>query len=91
MYPPLDLAQKQLNTLQLLGGVYYNLLGEYETGGLISRAWFEDPAIVEENGPLARFRARLAEIETVITTRNRQRDTPYPYLLPSLIPASINI
>ncbi len=91
MYPPLDLAQKQLNTLQLLGGVYYNLLGEYETGGVLSRAWFEDPAIVADDGPLARFRARLAEIETVITTRNRQRDTPYPYLLPSLIPASINI
>ncbi len=40
---------------------------------------------------IARLRQELAGIEETITARNRTRPRPYTYLLPSLVPNSINI
>ena len=51
-----------------------------------------EPEIVE--GALAVFQARLKEIEIQIARENRDlvtRSAPYVYLLPSKVPASINI
>ncbi|QLE83995.1 lipoxygenase [Shewanella sp. Scap07] len=89
---PLSLASKQLNFLHLLGGVYYRMLGHYQTNDFPYLDWFEDPKVSGEDGALSRFQQHLQEIEQQINQRNsQQRDIPYTHLLPSRIPMSINI
>ena len=56
-------------------------LGQYRTGQ------FADKRLTE---PLARFQKAVAEIGSVIQTRNQQR-RPYEFLLPAGVPQSINI
>lgn len=80
--PPLHQAQEQLELNYLLGQVYHTVLGEYQAG------WFKDKQV---QAPLRAFQKRLQEIEAAISTRNKTRPYPYPYLLPSKIPQSINI
>lgn len=80
MLPPLDQALTQLNIGTLLGSVHYTRLGEYDSG------YFTDPNIQHA---LARFQQALAAIETSVN--NNGLAQTYPYLLPSLIPQSINI
>jgi arachidonate 15-lipoxygenase len=80
MLPPLDQALTQLNVGTLLGSVHYTRLGEYDSG------YFTDPNIQRA---LTRFQQALAAIET--SMRNSGLAQTYPYLLPSLIPKSINI
>jgi len=83
--PSLSQAQKQIDTLYLLGSVYYTQLGQYS------------PSAFPENAQLQRalktFQANLQAAETTIKERNRQADRlmPYEFLLPSRIPQSINI
>ena len=91
LLPPIQLAQEQLQTLWLLGSVYYRPLGDYRTNHIPYSKWFEDPRITDDSGPLAAFQARLEAIETTIHARNRERAEPYEFLLPSRIPQSINI
>lgn len=91
LLPPIQLAQEQLQTLWLLGSIYYRPLGDYRTNHIPYLHWFEDSRITADGGPLARFQARLEAIETTIHARNRERAEPYEYLLPSKIPQSINI
>ncbi|MBI3231426.1 MAG: hypothetical protein HYZ45_15045, partial [Burkholderiales bacterium] len=89
LMPPIDIAMDQLNILYLLGSVYYRRLGEYKSNHFPYLTWFRDKKVDE---PLARFNAHLEEIEAQITKRNEEREpNPYPYLLPSQIPPSINI
>ncbi|WP_437729779.1 lipoxygenase family protein [Sorangium sp. So ce1335] len=83
--PPLEQALLQLNVMQLLGGVYYSRLGDYDRN--IPGTYFTDPRIRE---PLEAFQRALIEIEATIGKRNLQR-FPYIVLLPSQIPQSINI
>lgn len=83
--PPLALAQLQGALGQLLGGVHHTKLGHYDVP--IFRHFAHDARTDE---PLRAFRARLEEIERVITLRNQGR-APYEYMLPSKIPQSINI
>lgn len=78
--PPLDQALTQLNLGTLLGSVHYTQLGQYEAG------YFTDPKIA---AALGKFQAALAAIEAGMQ-KNGLAAT-YPYLLPSLIPQSINI
>jgi arachidonate 15-lipoxygenase len=80
MLPPLDQALTQLNVGTLLGSVHYTRLGEYESG------YFTDPNIQRA---LARFQEALASIE--MSMQSSGLTQTYPYLLPSLIPQSINI
>jgi arachidonate 15-lipoxygenase len=82
MLPPLDLAREQLELTAALGSVFYTRLGRYPG------AHFRDTRVA---APLSRFRRRLGRIESKIAARNRTRPEPYPYLLPSKIPQSINI
>lgn len=82
MFAPLELANLQAEFLTLLGGVLHTRLGEYEAG------WFADKRI---QAPLQAFQAELAAIESIIQERNKTRLGPYPFLLPSQIPQSINI
>jgi arachidonate 15-lipoxygenase len=82
MMPPLEMAQQQLEAAYGMGATRYNILGSYEEGT------FADPRI---QMPLAAFRERLVALERLIVARNRVRTTPYELLLPSLLPASINI
>ncbi|MFE8604646.1 lipoxygenase family protein [Archangium violaceum] len=81
-FPPLEMAALQMEFMHLLGGVVHTRLGRYE------RSWFKDAKVSE---PLARFQSKLEELEALITERNRTRFGPYPFLLPSRVPQSINI
>lgn len=79
--PPRDQAVLQMNTGYMLGDVHYTRLGHYEPGH------FGEPRIEELAG---RFTAKLDEIERIIMERNQHR-RPYPFMLPSGVPQSINI
>jgi arachidonate 15-lipoxygenase len=79
--PPRDQATLQMNTGHMLGTAHYTQLGRYDPG------YFGEPRIEELAG---RFAARLDEIELVISERNEHR-RPYPFMLPSGVPQSINI
>jgi arachidonate 15-lipoxygenase len=79
--PPRDQAALQMNTGHMLGTAHYTRLGHYEPG------YFGEPRIDELAG---RFAAKLDEIERIITIRNQHR-RPYPFMLPSGVPQSINI
>jgi len=75
-----DQALTQLNIGTLLGSVHYTRLGEYDSD------YFTDPNIQRA---LARFQQALASIERNMESSGLAQT--YPYLLPSLIPQSINI
>ena len=89
--PPMALALEQLNTLVLLGSLYYRPLGNYYSNAYPYPAWFQDPAVTVAGGPLPNFQAALVGVEAEIVARNAERMQPYTYLQPSLIPTSINI
>ncbi|MEO7170386.1 MAG: lipoxygenase family protein [Sphingomonas sp.] len=89
--PPVSLALEQLNVLYLLGSVHYRALGDYRSNDFPYLEWFRDPAIIGAEGPLARFQASLRAVDARIIARNAERQYPYPYLQPSLIPTSVNI
>lgn len=91
MMPPMALALEQLNVLELLGSVRYRPLGDYRSNAFPYPQWFQDPRVTAAEGPLAWFKAALADVEAEIVARNAGRMQPYPYLQPSLIPTSINI
>jgi len=89
--PPVSLSLDQLDVLYLLGSVHYRPLGDYRSNDFPYLAWFRDPAIIGQDGPLARFQATLRAVDERIAARNAERQYPYPYLQPSLIPTSVNI
>lgn len=89
--PPLAPALQQLETLYLLGSLYYRPLGTYQSRDFPYPAWFQDPRVTGTEGPLARFQASLQAVEERIVGRNAQRRHAYPFLLPSRIPTSTNI
>ena len=92
LLPPLQFGELQAEFLALLGGVHHTRLGEYKTNAFPYPDLITDPQVIE--GPLAAFRAKLRAIEFLIERDNRElkrRSAPYEYLLPSKIPASINI
>ncbi|HEY3912603.1 MAG TPA: hypothetical protein VGM07_22340 [Stellaceae bacterium] len=80
MLPPLDQAFTQLNLGTLLGSVHYTRLGQYGAG------YFSNAKI---QAALGKFQAALAVVEDAMNKSGLART--YPYLLPSLIPQSINI
>lgn len=83
--PPLQMSLLQQFVGQLLGGVYFTRLGEYD---LHQRTpWFGDPRVAE---PLSAFQNNLRLVERMIGARNLERPA-YTPLLPSRIPQSINI
>jgi arachidonate 15-lipoxygenase len=84
-------AQEQILLFHILGGVYYRLLGEYRDNAFPYLPVLLDPAITVAGGPLDRFRAALAAVESTIRQRNLARTRPYETLLPSRIPSSTNI
>ncbi|MEM7183785.1 MAG: lipoxygenase family protein [Spirochaetota bacterium] len=79
--PPLDMASLQLSLGYTLGGVYYTKLGKYRCG-------FSDGRVKPF---LYDFQKELRENEKIIQERNKQREKPYTYMMPSKIPQSINI
>jgi arachidonate 15-lipoxygenase len=78
--PSLAVAQTLINVNFVLGSMRYTTLGQY---GFFH---FHDARV---KAPLARFQDQLRDIEATIEARNRNR-IPYPFLLPSSIPQSIN-
>ena len=84
-------AREQILLFHILGGVYYRMLGEYRDNAFPHLPVLLDPAIAGPGGPLERFRAALAGVETTIQQRNAARTRPYEHLLPSRIPSSTNI
>ncbi|WP_437477441.1 lipoxygenase family protein [Sorangium sp. So ce1014] len=52
------------------------------------KCMLQDPAAKQA---FARYRERLVHIEREITERNRTREQPYMYLLPSMVPQSVAI
>jgi arachidonate 15-lipoxygenase len=91
MMPSVDLALEQLNTLWVLGGVHFRKLGDYLEPSFPYHAWFLDPKITRDGGPLEAFRNDLREVQAQIEKNNAAREVPYPFLQPGLIPESINI
>lgn len=85
MLPPLSQAHYQATLGFLLGSVHHTELGAYPSHLLGNFAG--DPRVT---APLQAFQAELRAIEALIGQRNRGRP-PYPFLLPSRIPQSINI
>lgn len=85
MLPPLGLAQYQAMLGHLLGSIHHTRLGHYSVG--LFGHFAGDP---RTDRPLQSFHERLADAERLIHERNRQR-RPYPYLLPSRVPQSIDI
>lgn len=88
MLPTMLTAEENLVIYNILAGVYYTKLGEYKQSTFPFAPIFNDARVAV---PLNAFQAALQQIETTITSRNTQRNRPYPFLLPSRIPASINI
>ena len=88
---PTKVASDQLNLLHLLGGVYYRMLGNYQSNSFPYFEWFEDEQVIGKGKALDRFQQALKKIEDEIKTRNKTRAIPYPHLLPTKIPMSINI
>jgi arachidonate 15-lipoxygenase len=82
LLPDLKQAELQIQTLYLLGSVYYTQLGDY------SGSSFQDKKV---KVALDKFKIKLAEIEQAIIKEDSQRLVSYRYLLPSKIPQSINI
>lgn len=82
MLPPLDMAQQQLEAAYGMGSTRFGVLGTYEDG------YFVDPRVTPL---LESFGNRLRGAEETITARNRKRTVPYEFLVPSQLPASINI
>ncbi len=82
MFPPMNMAMLQVETLLTLGGVHHTALGQYPS------SYFGEKAVRER---LSRFQEELRGVEATILARNEARLAPYPYLRPSLIPQSINI
>lgn len=78
--PPVDQAVLQIYTVYQLSAIRLAPLGAYPP--------FSDERV---GAPLADFRERLAALEQAIEAREGRRPMPYPYLLPSLVPASIII
>ncbi|MDB4931389.1 MAG: hypothetical protein JWM10_3873 [Myxococcaceae bacterium] len=78
--PPADVTVLQVYTVFQLSAIRLKPLGGY--------APFADPRVA---APLAGYRARLAALEDDIQRREAGRPLSYPYLLPSLVPASIII
>lgn len=89
--PPLKQAFQQLNTLFLLGSVYYRELGEYRTNDFPYLPWFQDEKIIAPGNALDRFQSSLKQVEATINERNKERNIPYTFLAPTKIPMSINI
>jgi arachidonate 15-lipoxygenase len=83
---PLDVAEFQMVLGLLLGDTHHTRLGHYDHGLLGNFA--HDSRL---DAPLRAFQARLATIESEIHARNATRWLPYPYLMPSRVPQSINI
>ncbi|NEP88986.1 MAG: lipoxygenase [Okeania sp. SIO2C2] len=83
--PSLSQAQKQIDTLYLLGSVYYTQLGKYSPSAF--------PNNNQLQAALKKFQDNLQAAETTIKDRNRHADRlmPYEFFLPSQIPQSINI
>ena len=79
--PPRDQAALQMNTGYMLGSSHYTRLGHYKPGH------FAEPRLDELAG---RFAAKLDDIERTIAERNEHR-RPYPFMIPSGVPQSINV
>jgi arachidonate 15-lipoxygenase len=81
VYPKDEKTKTQMLLMQALTGLQYTRLGHYPKDA------FADPRAQDV---MASFRARLAEVETVIDRRNLERRLDYPFLKPSRIPNSTN-
>jgi arachidonate 15-lipoxygenase len=81
MLPPIPIAFEVISSTYNVAELGTNRLGKYSPGT------FVDPRVA----PLvARFRARLQEIEAATNARNAGRPLPYEFLIPSRVTASIN-
>jgi arachidonate 15-lipoxygenase len=90
--PPQRQAAVQLEIIGALSLLRYDRLGHYFHDGdgprVRDAAFFVDPRAQAE---LVVFQRALEEVERRISWRNPRRRSPYPYLLPSLVPNSINV
>ena len=81
--PPMEVACTTQMTLDFLGDIYFNKLGDY------GRTFDFDSEKVKV--AIQGFQKRLEAIETILIDRDRDRLFSYPHLRPSRIPKSINI
>lgn len=80
--PPIGPGADQFQNNQI---AYYRFdrFGDYDSYAL--------GRVAEAQPVIARLRDDLGRIEEAITARNRTRPRPYRYMLPSLVPNSINV
>lgn len=88
MLPILSRSMKKIDIYTLLGNLYNGYLGEYvdRDGHTVFNT-----LITQVNRVVDEFRNNLTLIENTIIERNKTRLYPYETLLPSKVPASINI
>jgi len=92
LLPPLQYGELQAEFLALLGGINHTRLGTYESSSFPYEDLIVDARVAD--GPLQAFVAALRRIGAAIEADNAaltNRSAPYPYLLPSAVPASINV
>ncbi len=80
LMPPWDCVILQADTVFQLSGVYANHLGDYSA--------FMD---LEVGGVIRQFQRDLSAVELDLQQADQGRLLSYPFLRPSLVPASINI
>jgi arachidonate 15-lipoxygenase len=82
LLPPESVVRRLFVDLVQVSHIRLNRLGHYPAGT------FEDPRVF---GLVDRFRLDLDSIARTIHERNRLRPIPWPFLDPSLVPASVHI
>ena len=85
-YPPLDVSLYSVSFEYLLSGVQFDTFGHYNSDPRIP--YFNDPLVLDF---VLDFQEELAQIESVIRKRNKERPMPYLFQVPSMIPNSISI
>jgi arachidonate 15-lipoxygenase len=82
LLPPIATAARQVQ-FNTFTNYRYDRFGHYAHHPL--------GRVAEAQEPIRRLQAKLAAIEGVIRERNESREVPYGFLLPSLVPNSVNM
>lgn len=80
--PPIHTANRQFQ---------YNTFLEYRYGVFGHYDGYALDRLPEASGPIRRLRSKLAKLEEEIGNREKNRNFPYDFLLPSRVPNSINL
>ena len=86
--PPQRAAVQQITVMDLLASYRPDQLGQYPNGTFDALPAAAAPAV---KAAVQQFKTALADMESRINGRNKTREYPYVYLLPSLVTNSISV